>query len=450
MDEEFRGIPRGEDVLEDEEAGEEEVESEASPGDKAFTCRRCGKQILFREYMKHIKEEHPDEFEEYRKKVSEGRRKAWEKSKVVIEEKPQEEMPPEQVVALMGREGLDNLKFKRLIEFLKTAPKVTPSQIKWIETRWKTFSRIREDPSELFRVLKDEAGINDKLAAAIVQSVFSLEEEYADILSSRGEPVFIGRYGDERRDVYYFPRPTPRSPYQAYRPHGPYDPYYGYTAQPYPPYQAYPMYHTYPSQPKEEPITEKKLYELLDKYLSERFEKKEIESKVEKLFYAVEGLKDYVEEQKHEFEKLLLKKSIEEDKAKKSPEEEFLRTALNEANKRIELLSSQLRDLAESMEQKEKSRLEAEIKNLRSEQKNLLERIEDMKKSITLSGFQSDTYKIISQLINAADTRRPIENLLRVLFPEKQIITPYHRSTTLPPDIESELRGAGLIESYGG
>ncbi|MEM2233904.1 MAG: hypothetical protein QXP81_10250 [Nitrososphaerota archaeon] len=439
-----------EEKMEGEEEGEEEV-IRLSPAERPVTCKICGREVAFKEYPRHMKEEHPEEYEEYRRRMSEGRKKAWERAKARIAEPAEEaeEMPPEQMVALMGREGLERLKFKRLMEFLKTAPGVTQSQIRWVETRWNTYSKVREDASELFRVLKEEAGIKDKVAMAIVQAVFSLEAEYADILARRGEPVFIGRQQEEWSPLWPqgLPQP-PRAPqYQPAR-HWheppPYQPYY-------PP--AYPPYYYQPPYRKEaEGLTEEKLYEILDRYLSERLERRRAEEKIEELRHALEGLKDYVEEQRHEFEKLLLKREAEK-KGAESPEVLVLKSRMEDADRKIDALAAKLSELSEILQEKEKAKLEAEIRALRAEQRSILEKFDEFRRTVsTIGGYQSDAYKLVGQALQSLEGRRPLELVVRALFPElgARPVIPPQTKTALPPEVESELRSAGLIEPYGG
>jgi len=445
-DEEIEGFEEEESEEKSEVTGER-FEIVEKP--RLITCRVCGEKIELKNYMTHLKENHPEEFESHRRKVGEGIRKSWtdrkEKTEEVIRKaRKVEEMPPEQLVALFGREGLDELKLRRLIDMLDIAPNVTSSQKRWIEQRWKTYERMRNDPQELFRVLKDEAGIKDKIASAIVQAVFSLESEYADILARKGEPVFTPMFKGEPSEIYPFGLP----------------PRYGrpqYESQPqwyhqYPPAQyTYPMappYLGYREREREGVVTREELHDILNKWFSEKFEKRQIDEKIEFLRNAIEGVKDYVEELKHEIEKKLLMKSSEE-KGKPPLEVELLSAKLEEAHHRIDEMASQISSFFSSLEKKEKEKLEAEIKSLKESQKELLRRIDELRPT---GEYSSDTYRLLSEIAREAKHRRPLETIARILFPEK---FPVHleklpSSSPLPPAIESELRAAGLLERYGG
>jgi len=357
--------------------------------------------------------------------------------------------------ALYGREGLDELKLRRLLDMLEAAPNITSSQRKWIESRWKTYDRIRSDPQELFRVLKDEAGVKDKIASAIVQAVFSLESEYADILARRGEPVFMyGRTAGatEPSIEVYQQYPWQRTP-RTYRPetyptYPPYEP-------PSPPSYGY-MYGYQPYYPRSryaggEPITKEELNELLDKWFSDRFEKRKLEEQINFLRNALEGVKDYVEETKHEFEKKLLMKEKEKEKDKSSEEVQLLTAKLEEAYSRINELSSQISALASTLEKREKDRLEAEIRTLREQQRELIKRLDEIGSRPT-GEYSSDAYRLMSDLVREVRHRKPLEAIARILFPERFAVHPERlpSSSPLPPAMESELRAAGLLESYGG
>lgn len=190
--------------------------------------------------------------------------------------------------------------------------------------------------------------------------------------------------------------------------------------------------------------------ELMDKFFSERVEKKRLEERFDFLRDALEGIKDYVEEIKHQFEKEIIKLKSEEGK-KTSPEVDMLRAQLDAAYKKIEELTAQLSALSETLEKKERARLEAEIKTLKAEQRALLDKLEETRRAMTVGGFQSDTYRLISQLVGEAGSRRPLESALRVLFPEKFPGGPLApRTSQLPPELEAELKSAGILETAEG
>jgi hypothetical protein len=456
-EEELEGVEgRGEEIEEEEERLEEEVVEEAEKP-RMVRCRVCGEKIRLQDYMTHLKQSHPEEYEAQRAKVAEGLKKTWvgrrEKIREVAEKaRKVEEMPPEQLVALFGREGLDELKLRRLIDMLDIAPNVTSSQKRWIEQRWKTYERMRSDPQELFRVLKDEAGVKDKIASAIVQAVFSLESEYADVLARRGEPVFAPTMRSEPGvEMYQWekPRPYGRPSWPEPNPQQyPWQPYQTYSPYGYQP--TYPPPYSYRGREREDVVTREELRDILDKWFSERFEKRKIEETLDMLRNALEGVKDYIEETRHEFDKKILTLR-ETGKTEPSPEIQLLAAKLEEANKRVDELSSQLSGLVGSIEKKEKERIEAEIRLLREQNRELMRRFEEM--SRPTGGYESDTYRLLGDLLREARHRKPLETLGRILFPER--FPPHYEklpsSSPIPPSMESELKAAGLLEeSYGG
>ncbi|MEM2372987.1 MAG: hypothetical protein QXI11_00915 [Thermoproteota archaeon] len=433
-----------------EEFGEEFGEEKPKSSEKMIKCNICGEEIPLKRYPSHLKESHPEEYEGWKLKIVEGRRKSQEvrellkRAEMAESIEKTEEMPPEQLVALEGREGLNKIKFKRLMTFLDNAPNVTSSQKRWIELRWNTYAKMRDDPSELFKALRD-VGIRESICTAIVQAVFSVEEEYADILTRRGEPVYISRPTPHEPTISswgkepYYPSGQPRISYPTPTPPYQYQPYH---------YQPPPQYMpSWAPQTVQSALTKDDILRIINEYFKEKFEKREFEEKLESLRNDFESIKDYIIEIRHEIDKKI-SEAESEKKRSVSPDVEVLKARLEESNRTIEKLSEHVVALQQLIERKEKDRLEAEIKNLRTEQRILYEQLDKLAKSATASGYTNDTYRLMSQLASELGDRRPLRDIIKILFPERYIphTTP---SSKLPPDIESELRSEGLIEYAG-
>ena len=72
------------------------------------------------------------------------------------------------------------------------APGVSGKTIPWILHKWDINARLRDDPMELYNMLHYDAGLRPNIATSIVKDVFSVEEEFADLLYQRGEqPIFF-------------------------------------------------------------------------------------------------------------------------------------------------------------------------------------------------------------------------------------------------------------------
>jgi len=430
------------------------VEEEKSPAERTIRCRVCGKEVVFKHYMRHMKEEHPEAYEEWRRKMSESRKEAWARAKAekeAEEEKfKEEEMPPEQLVSLYGREGLDKLKKGLLEKSLRAAPNVKRSQVEWVLYRWDTYSRCREDPQELFRVLHEEAGINERIANAIVQSVFSLESQYAHILARRGEPVYIrGPRYEERVPEYIYERPGIQQPPRFEYPQRPQLPgppaVTEYYTPPYarerPWYQYAPWYQPQPTEYQRpgEVLTKDDVRKMLEEFYEKTIKEREDREEKEKLWKTLEGLKDFVEETRHEFEKRLL-----EIQSKKTGEEEP--PEVRELKARLERYEEEIRKLEKTLEEREKKALESRIRSLESELRAARQEIASLA-SRPSEGYSQDTYRLLADTLHVVAQRRPLQDLGRILFPEKYYPqTQPAPSSRLPPEVEEELEKYGLIE----
>ena len=435
---------------------EEEVpgeEAKKSPAERLIKCKYCGKEVVFKNYMKHLKENHPEAYEEWRRKMSEGRKEAWARVKAMkeVEEEEkieEEEMPPEQLVSLYGREGLDKLKRKQLEKSLRAAPKVSSSQINWVLYRWDTYSRCREDAGELFRVIHEEAGINERIANAIVQSVFSIEAQYGHLLARSGQPVFIGgpRYG-EREPEYIYQRPSiPQQPRFEYpqRPQPPAPPATSefYPQQPYtrgPWYEYSPWYRPPTWEPvKEQQLTKEDVRKMMEEFYERVIKEKEEREEKERLWKIVEGLKDLVEETRHEFDKKILEVQTKKAGEEESPE-------VRELKARLERYEEEIRKLEKTLEERERKALESKIRSLESELRAARQEIASLA-SRPSEGYSQDTYKLMADTLHVIAQRKPLHDMARILFPEKFYPQTQPTSSKLPPEVEEELEKYGLIE----
>ena len=97
-----------------------------------------------------------------------------------------------QLVAQFGREGLNKLKRGFLRKTLALAPGLADKTAEWILHKWDINPRVQDDPNVFYEMLHNDAGLKPNIAISIAKDVFSLEEQYADILEDKGEkPIFI-------------------------------------------------------------------------------------------------------------------------------------------------------------------------------------------------------------------------------------------------------------------
>jgi len=108
---------------------------------------------------------------------------------------------------------LNQVKRRRLESILNIAPGVGSRVVPFIMHKWDSNSQVRDNPQELFNFLHQEAGLKPNSANSIVRDVFSVEEEYSDLLARSGIPSFFYR----------------ATPAQQYPPQ-----YYGYNPAQYP------------------------------------------------------------------------------------------------------------------------------------------------------------------------------------------------------------------------
>ena len=109
-----------------------------------------------------------------------------------LEEGEVSEPDARQLVAQFGREGLNKLKRGFLKKTLALAPGMSDKTAEWILHKWDINPRVQDDPNVFYEMLHNDAGLKPNIAISIAKDVFSLEEQYADILEDKGEkPIFI-------------------------------------------------------------------------------------------------------------------------------------------------------------------------------------------------------------------------------------------------------------------
>jgi len=109
-----------------------------------------------------------------------------------VEEGEVSEPDARQLVAQYGREGLNKLKRGFLKKTLALAPGLADKTAEWILHKWDINPRVQDDPNVFYEMLHNDAGLKPNIAISIAKDVFSLEEQYADILEDKGEkPIFI-------------------------------------------------------------------------------------------------------------------------------------------------------------------------------------------------------------------------------------------------------------------
>ena len=109
-----------------------------------------------------------------------------------LEEGEVSEPDARQLVAQFGRDGLNKLKRGFLKKTLALAPEMADKTAEWILHKWDINPRVQDDPNTFYEMLHNDAGLKPNIAISIAKDVFSLEEQYADILEGAGEkPIFI-------------------------------------------------------------------------------------------------------------------------------------------------------------------------------------------------------------------------------------------------------------------
>ena len=125
-------------------------------------------------------------------KVSIRRKRDSRASEKHLEEGEVSEPDARQLVAQYGRDGLNKLKRGFLKKTLALAPGMSDKTAEWILHKWDINPRVQDDPNVFYEMLHNDAGLKPNIAISIAKDVFSLEEQYADILEGAGEkPIFI-------------------------------------------------------------------------------------------------------------------------------------------------------------------------------------------------------------------------------------------------------------------
>jgi hypothetical protein len=439
----------------------EEVEIQPQPS--RFSCPYCEEKFSdFQTFSKHLWDKHP---EEQRKKISEGRRKQLKEKRegevkeilegtIGIEKPPPIELPsekeeeikdPKQLVALLGREGLNRLKRKTLEEELNSAPGITPEKRKWVLRKWDRNPSIRDDPRSLFHVMVYEAAIPERIATSILQDVFSLEQEYAnELLMAGSQPIIFGGITPERREFLTQFQTTYQQPQLSYQPSYTYQPQY--RPQPYgptppqPPIQQPFEYLQYPyMQPiPKETITKEDIIKTVKEVLREEKERSKLDM-----------LGEEVNELRAQLSSLIQR--IEEGKiGKKEEEREKYTKELKEIEERlrkeIEKREEMIDELRKEMSDKERQALLERIEKQEETIKELAKKLESYRSA---TGYQTDSYRLIGQSLEKAvevvKEKAPLESVARMIFGEK--VPPKSPAQTKESkDILTRLEAEGLVK----
>jgi hypothetical protein len=152
--------------------------------------------------------------------VSIRRKRESRASEKSLEEGEMGEVDTRQYIAQYGREGLNKIKRGFLKKTLAIAPAMSDKTAEWILHKWDINPRIQDDPNAFYEMLHNDAGLKPNIAISIAKDVFSLEEQYADILEDQGlKPIFIS--GSPR-----FSGQSPSEPFGRQRedyPRGPFE-----------------------------------------------------------------------------------------------------------------------------------------------------------------------------------------------------------------------------------
>lgn len=136
-----------------------------------------------------------------------------------VEEGELSEPDARQLVAQYGREGLNKLKRRFLRKTLSLAPSLSEKTAEWILHKWDINPRLQDDPNDFYSMLHNDAGLKPNLASSIAKDVFSLEEQYADILEDKGErPIFIrsgSRASEEEGETISYRRSSGSGPFEV-------------------------------------------------------------------------------------------------------------------------------------------------------------------------------------------------------------------------------------------
>jgi uncharacterized C2H2 Zn-finger protein len=416
-------------------------------------CSRCGEMIPFNKFNTHMKEKHPEAFEEIKRKRAEGRwRKPPEEEKTEEPAREAAETPEDirAIIALEGREGLNRLKRRRLEEVLSRHPRITPKVRDYILFVWDTNEAVRDDANVLYGVLRD-SGVEPAVAKSITDSVFSLEWKYAGILWEHGIEPRYPAIPQQRVTYPYLPQPYPQPPYPLYQPPSHFQPYsqQPYPAQPYPqPYAPYTPYAP-PIQPQQQPLTREDVVSLVRSVIEEKSRRDRIEQlqqEIEKIRLAIEGLGSDIE--------MVKSGAIHAEEPAVAKRFEELQRELREMERK---LYEQQREYESKLHMKELESIQKEhlkeIEILKKDLEAMNERFSEMRaalqeqaKAAVIGGFQSDAYRFLSQGMEKIAERKPLEMIARVIYPERFVGPPAPKGPTISSPQLGELQKRGLVE----
>lgn len=110
-----------------------------------------------------------------------------------------EDYTPEEMVALFGNEGMDELKRRALTEALANAPGVGKKSAEYALHLFEADEDIRRDPTHLLSALKD-SGIKDAILNRIVREVFLVEKKYSEYNKQKSTVAIPGINSNPERE----------------------------------------------------------------------------------------------------------------------------------------------------------------------------------------------------------------------------------------------------------
>ena len=115
------------------------------------------------------------------------------------EEEPWKDYTPEEMVALFGNDGMDELKRRALTDALANAPGVGKKAAEYALHLFEADEDIRRDPTHLLSALKD-SGVKDTILNRIVREVFLVEKKYSEYNKQKSTVAIPGINSNPERE----------------------------------------------------------------------------------------------------------------------------------------------------------------------------------------------------------------------------------------------------------
>jgi len=338
-------------------------------------------------------------------------------------------MSPREIVAYYGPEGLEMLKRQRLSEFLSIAPGVGEKIAQWILKQWDTDQNIRKSANNLMNALTG-SGLRQEMAYRIASMLYTMDDEYKDILDRQQQQVFIPGTGgpQQKGPTIFFPERSPQGP-QAPQPQVVWNPYtgrYEYAVQaqagPQPGQPQYVYPYPYPPEPRrrrrgeegdEETLTKDEVAKLIREAIREDRE----QSRLDKVEQALVGVGNTVDQLEKRLESGEFGKRREEEE---SPVTKDLKDRLSRMEDRERQLTEDLHKAERAVDQKEAEHLRQELKDTRDQIGQLRTEISLGMGGKTVEGYKEDSMRVVGQgmqtMAQVAQTRKPAETIAGYIF----------------------------------